>query len=826
MMEQDMDNTRSFTPISKGTMVSHYKIIEKIGAGGMGEVYLAEDTRLGRRVAIKFLPSQLTPDQEIQTRFVREARTIAKLNHPNVVSIYDVSEFKGRPFYVMELVEGKSLHHHIDEKPLPIDLVIEYSIQICLGLGEAHRAGIIHRDIKPANILVDGRGRIRLLDFGLAAIVGDDGLTRTGSTLGTVSYMSPEQVSGRDIDHRSDLFSLGVVLYELIAGRSPFKRDNEGATLKAIIEDHPEPLTRYKSDIPDGLLDTVMKLLEKDKELRYQSAEGVIADLKRLVYDSTQSGYSRITTEKPKKKPIARVLAAAAVLTAAVLYLILGTTNEKRSTADMTPMIAVIPFENLGAADDEYFADGITNEITSRVATLKGLGVIARTSVLQYKGTQKRVSEIGAELNVNYILEGTIRWDKSGEVDKVRITPQLIRVSDETHLWTDNFQRDLSEIFDVQEDIATSIAEALNIALVVGGDEFLDYRPTDNMEAYDNYLKARNYIDHSDILKAIELLDKATKLDSNFALAFALKSQAHSLFAFGEMPASEHSKPARLAYNRAFEIQPDLAEAHLARGVYLNMIERDYAGALKEFEIARRGNVDKAQVLGAISVVKIRQGKWNEAIALDRQVIKLDPRSSRAGFITMQANWFIHRYDEALAATERLISLDPDEQENFLYKAMIQVCMGEDVERIQETLSEWSRRATGVDYIWELEGLTFIILLHLWNQSIDLDAKILAVKEELRRSPNPRLYYNAGLLYQYKGDKDSTYKYMNSTILALNNRIAQARSDTTGRFEIFNLSHDVYDLLAMAYSLTNKHEQAIEHAQLAMEAMPVEACHW
>jgi serine/threonine protein kinase len=377
------DNTRSFVPITKGTAISQYKIIEKIGAGGMGEVYTAEDTKLSRKVAIKFLPLHMLSIEETKIRFVREAQTIAKLNHPNIVSIHDVSEFNGRPYYVMELVEGESLHGFAHKKPLPFDAIVDYAIQICQGLGEAHRAGIVHRDIKAANIVIDGKGRIRLLDFGLAAMAGDDRLTRTGSTLGTTSYMSPEQVSGRDVDHRSDLFSLGIVLYELITGRTPFKRDSEGATLKAIIEDNPEPLTRYKSDVPDKLQDIVMQLLEKDKELRYQSAEGIIADLaegiiadlKRLLYDSAQTGYSRIIPPKSsKKKTVVGIMGISAIAVAFVLYYTLGKIGEKPSNDGRIPMIAVLPFDNLGDAEDEYFADGITDEITSRLAGISGLG--------------------------------------------------------------------------------------------------------------------------------------------------------------------------------------------------------------------------------------------------------------------------------------------------------------------------------------------------------------------------------------------------------------------------------------------------------------------
>src|SRR5262245_60727393 len=303
-------------------MVSCYRIIEKIGAGGMGEVYLAEDTRLKRKVALKFLPAHLVANDEIKTRFLREAQAAAKLNHPNIVTIYDVSEHEGRPFFAMEHVEGHLLSHFAHgEKPLPLDTIIDYATQVCQGIGEAHRAGVIHRDIKATNIIVDTKGRARILDFGLAAVEGDDKLTKTGSTLGTVSYMSPEQVSGREIDQRSDLFSFGVVLYELLAGRTPFRRDSEGATLRAIMQDSPEPLARYKSEIPQKLQLIIDKLLEKDRQMRYQTAEDIIADLKRLVYDSQQTEH-----HSPAQATRARLklaIGAAAVLVLAALAFVL-----------------------------------------------------------------------------------------------------------------------------------------------------------------------------------------------------------------------------------------------------------------------------------------------------------------------------------------------------------------------------------------------------------------------------------------------------------------------------------------------------------------------
>ena len=829
MTEHKDDNTQTHVVLTKGTMVDHYRIIEKIGAGGMGEVYLAEDTKLDRKVALKFLPSHLCQDDDCRARFKREAQAVAKLNHPNIIHVYEVSEFQRRPFFAMELVEGQSLRDLAKGKELGLDRIIELTIQICDGLGAAHDKKVVHRDIKPSNIVIDAYGRPKILDFGLAAIQGGEQLTKTGSTLGTIRYMSPEQVQGRGVDHRSDLFSLGVVLYELIAGRTPFEKENEAATLKAITQDNPEPLARYKADVPAEVERIVGKLLEKDVSLRYQTSGGVISDLKRLIAP-TQSSMAVVPAKQKASWPLAvGGLVIIAVLVAVGLKYWPGSkTGQSLAPTDGRIMLAVLPFENLGADEDEYFADGITDEITSRVAVLNGLGVIARTSILQYKGTTKRISEIGEELRVDYILEGTIRWDKSGDVDKVRITPQLIRVSDETHLWADNIQKDLSQIFEVQEEIATQIAKELDVTLLSGEREALVYRPTENLKAYDYYLRARNYIDNTDdYLEAIELLEKATELDSTFALAFALKSQSHSSFAFfSELGASEHTRPARLAYQRAFAIQPDLAEAHLARGTYLNFIEKDYSGALEEFELAQQGQVDEAKVLNEISVVKLRQGKWHEAIALDRQVTKLDPRSFRAGLATIQANWFLHHYDEALEAVERATSLAPDNVGMYSRKARIQICMGADVEQIQETLSEWSRRVTLEGWGYETRWRSYIELFRLWNLSIDVDAKLSAVKSRLYKDQNPDLYFFMGLLYQLKEDEVSSYLYLDSARIHIDNRIAKARSDTTGRFEKLNPNHHVYLFLAQIYSQTNRHERAIEHAQLAMDAMPIEACHW
>ena len=304
MADNNDDNTRTHVVLTNGTMMQHYRIVEKIGAGGMGEIYLAEDTKLNRKIALKFLPTHLCQDDDCRARFKREAQAVAKLNHPNIVTIFEVSEYNDRPFFAMELIEGRSLRELAAEKDLRFDRILELAIQICDGLRAAHEKKVVHRDIKPSNIVIDAYGRPKILDFGLAAIQGGEHLTKTGSTLGTIRYMSPEQVDGETVDHRSDLFSLGIVLYELITGRTPFERNNEAATLKSIGQDAPEPLERYKSEIPDELQRIVSKLLEKDPSTRYQSTASVISDLKPLV-TSTRGSMTGVATRQRSRWPLA-----------------------------------------------------------------------------------------------------------------------------------------------------------------------------------------------------------------------------------------------------------------------------------------------------------------------------------------------------------------------------------------------------------------------------------------------------------------------------------------------------------------------------------------
>jgi len=634
------DKTHTHAVLARGTMVSYYRIVEKIGAGGMGEVYLVEDTKLKRQVALKFLPAHLCQDDDCRKRFKREAQAVAKLNHPNIITIHEVSEYQGRPFFAMELVEGQSLCDLAKGEELGIDRIIELAIQVCDGLSAAHDKKVVHRDIKPSNIVIDAYGRPKILDFGLAAIQGEEHLTKTGSTLGTVQYMSPGQVQGQEVDHRSDLFSLGVVLYEMIAGRTPFGRNNAAATLNAILKDTPEPLARYKSDVPDELQQVVSKLLEKDPSLCFQSAAGVLSALKRLKASSAEQPTIKMETDDKRK------------------------------------MMVVLPFNNLGPADEEYFADGMTEEIISRLATIRELGVISRTSTMTYKRTNKSIREIGLELGVDYVLEGSVRWDRKGKaVDRVRITPQLIRVSDDTHLWSDRYDRTLDDIFEVQAQIAEHVVDQLNIRLLGTERQMIQTKPTDNLEAYQLYLQGLEFAGRPDYARrdfqlAEKMFTQAVHLDPEFALAFADLSRTHSLMYFhGYDRSPDRVYRAKTAVERACSLRPDLAEVHLALGYFHYYCKLNYELAFEELGKVKQQRPNDSRMLSLTGAIVKRQGKIAEAIDYYKRAFETSPRDASLPHEIGCAYMTMREYSKAMRYYDLSISLSNDQVSVFVCKA-------------------------------------------------------------------------------------------------------------------------------------------------------------
>jgi len=504
-----------------GETLGHYKILDLLGAGGMGEVYRAEDTTLDREVALKVLPPDLSSDPDRLARFEREAKTLAALDHPNIVTIHSVEESEGLRFLTMQLVEGKPLSELIPAGGMPLERIFEFAIPLADALAAAHDKGVIHRDLKPANVMVNREGRIKILDFGLAKL-SDGGsedeetqaLTQEGLVVGTVRYMSPEQATGEPVDQRSDIFSLGVLLYEMATGTRPFQGKSSVELLSSILKDDPRPVTQVRAELPHHLGRLIQHCLEKKPERRFQTALDVRNELEGLKGE-VESGVARLSsTDIPAAAPepakpkwlMPAGIAVAIVAVIGLLWLVLGRdgdiapdTPEPAGTqataaADAKrEMVVILPFDNLGDAEDEYFAAGISDEINGRLARVSGLGVISRNSAVRYAETDKSIQEIGAELGVDYILEGTVRWaHQEGGSSRVRIAPELIRVADDSQVWTQIYDREIDDIFEVQSDIAGEVIAALNVALKGEEQAALDERPTDNIEAYQAYLRGLN----------------------------------------------------------------------------------------------------------------------------------------------------------------------------------------------------------------------------------------------------------------------------------------------------------------------------------------------
>lgn len=659
------DPTQSFAALTTGTRVSHYEIIEKIGSGGMGDVYLAEDTQLDRKVALKFLPPHLCQDEDCRKRFKREAQAAAKLSHPNIIHVYEVSEYNGRPFFAMEHVEGQSLGEFASATELSNDQILELGIQISEGLHEAHEKGVTHRDIKPSNILVDLHGRVKIVDFGLATVVGSAHLTKTGSTLGTLGYMSPEQVAGEAIDHRSDLFSLGVVLYELATGQSPFKRESEAATLRAVSEDTPHPLARFRATVPEGFQAIINKALEKNVRTRYQHADGMLSDLMR-VKRGLDSGISAAPDSTTGSHPkliwwmVGMLVAVAAITTLTVTR---PWTSHARPDSSGRLMIAVLPFDNLGDPDDEYFASGITEELTLRLAHLDGLGVISRTSASAVGNGSVTLPEIARQLGVDYVVEGSIRWDRSSATDHVRVTAQLIRVSDDVHLWSESYDRPLTQIFAVQTEISERIVKAMGISLGAGNNSKLTGMTTGNMDAFSDYLKGTYFMSKQTpegFRQGHEYLVAALDKDPEFAPAWAAMSAYHTFALMaGGVSAADAYPEARAAAVKALKADSSLAESHIAMGWVHSQMEWNWTKAEGEFRRAIEISPGYSIAYLAYASLLVTMRRHEESIATMETALELDPLSP---FVNQSLGWIYFlcgRSGQAIRQLHNTLELDP-----------------------------------------------------------------------------------------------------------------------------------------------------------------------
>ena len=563
-----------------GKTISHYKILSKLGEGGMGVVYKAEDTKLKRAVALKFLPSELTRDAEAKARFIQEAQAACALDHPDICTIYEIGETgDGQLFIAMTLYEGETLKQKIERGPLATEGAVGIAVRVARGLGRAHEAGIVHRDIKPANIMITNRGEVKILDFGLAKLGGQAKLTRTGSTLGTAAYMSPEQARGEDVDHRTDIWSLGVVLYEMLTGKLPFKGEHEAAVLYSIVHEKPEAL----SNVSAPLSSLISKVLQKDRALRYQTTSEFISDLERLAAPHMQL---------PR--------------------------YEKS--------IAVLPFENLSPdPDQEYFSDGLTEEVISDLSNVTALRVISRRSALTFKGTKKKVPEIAGELGVQYVLEGSVR--KAG--NSLRITAQLIDAANDAHLWAEKYSGTLDDIFDVQEKVSRSIVAALKLKLTPEESQKIAERPFDNVAAYQCYLRANVEIwrfTESSLDSALVHLQQG--LDMLGANALLYSAMASAYFQLANIGAGQEDCIAKAEEyaQRALALDPDSPQAHFVMGVIAGAFRGDVHEWIRRLKTALAINpnfVDALRFLAGPYIISI--GKLAAAEPLLQRMKQIDP---------------------------------------------------------------------------------------------------------------------------------------------------------------------------------------------------------
>jgi len=852
--EIDLSTMTLKTPskeLARGALFAkRYEVIEELGEGGMGRVYRVLDKKINEEVALKLVRSEIAADKRTIDRFSNELKMARKISHKNICRMYHLSEESGTHYISMEYVAGEDLKSMIKmTKQLSVGSAISIAKKVCEGLAEAHRLGIVHRDLKPGNIMIDREGNARIMDFGIARSFEEKGITGAGAMIGTPEYMSPEQVEGKKADQRSDIYSLGVILYEMVAGRAPFKGDSPLSIAMKHKSEIPLDPRKFNAQIPEDLSRAILKCMDKDKEKRYQSAEGLSSDLDRIekgiVTTEGVSPERRPSTLKERKRIYWKpwmIIAALFVLAVAVRlgFHFIGKEGPTPLPLSELKMLVVLPFDNLGPPEDEYFSDGITEEITSRLSALHGLGVISRTSSLKYRKTDKTIKQIGDELGVDYVLEGGVRWDRSeGRRGRVRVTPQLIRVPEDTHLWSERYDLVIEDIFSVQSQIAEQVAKQLDLTVLEPERKALYARPTNNLVAYDYYLKGRRYEDRGwsfsnaqEFERALEMFEKAIELDPDFTLAYVRMSLVHSrFFFFGIDQSEERLAKSRSAVNKALELQPDLPDARLALAYYYYWGLLDYGRAIETFESAQRARPSLSPEF--LGYVQRRQGKWEQSLATLEKAYKLNPRFSQLAYEIGLSYFCLRRYEQAEQWYNRALTINPRHLAPQLGKIGISVLSDGDTEKARALLETLPQHHL-TDYMWftlnmiernyqgvldRLDSLTYdsfeeqnfyfqknlayASVYHAMKDFSSMKAHAekarVEIEKEVKEHPrDPRFHAALGLVYAY---------------LDLKN---EATQEGTHAIEFYPLSKDAafgptYILnLARIYAVVGEYEKAIE----------------
>ena len=758
-----------------GKTISHYKILEKLGEGGMGEVYLAEDLKLERKVAIKFLPQHLTKNKENVERFEREAKAAASLNHPNIVTIYEIAKEDDpgsagmQTFIAMEYVEGKTLREMINtplypppgsspgqaliggisdvstvpNSEFPVPDAFNIITQICEGLSKAHQAGIVHRDIKPENILIDKDGRVKILDFGLAKLKGVSNLTQDSSTLGTIRYMSPEQVRGEDVDQRSDIWSVAVVFYELITGQVPFKGDYDQAILYAILNDKPGPILSGKDLVNSQLESIINKALMKEPDKRYQNIEQFRQELSSITIADNQDD-SLIPSKKTGKRTKNILIYSGLIIIILIFIYVFDFTKDKK----IIDSIAVLPLSNLsGDPSQEYFSDGMTEAVISELANIKALKVISRTSVMRYKNTDKLLPEIAKELNVEAIVEGSIL--RIG--NQVRITAQLIQAAEDRHLWAKNYERNLQDILLLQREVARDIVDGVRVSLSEHEKETLNSARPLNPEAHEAYLRGLfhwNKRSEEDLQKSIDYYEKAIEIDPEYAEAYAGLAQTYStMVAWSFLSHDEGNLKANFFAEKALKLNDNLSSGYVALAAAMegNWLWQDAGEAYKK-AIDISPNYATAHQWYAELLSPL--GRHKEAIKEMKIARELDPLSLIIIHNFGLIYYFAREYDQAELHLRKLLELDENFGAAHYFLYLTYLARGKNVLAVDEFQKELDKN----DELKDLAGMAEDVF-----QSGGIDGFRQSVIDYMKSEPEHRSDHGLAMNYVALGQVDSAF---------------------------------------------------------------------